>query len=125
MSTTFWVIFGITLTLVLIVASMGIMPIYTVWSQKKQGEADLAQAISEQNIRVARAQSRLDAADLNRKAAIIEAQAVSEQIKEIGETLTEHGLYLRWQWIEMMKERSGTTVYVPTEANIPILEAKK
>lgn len=125
MSTTFWVLFGIALVLVLVAVFMGIIPIYTVWSQKKQGEADLAQAISEQNILVARAQSRLDAADLNKRAAIIEAEAVSEQIKEIGETLTEHGLYLRWQWIEMMKQREGTTVYVPTEANIPILEAKK
>ena len=125
MNTASWVIFSIILFIVLVVAWMAVMPIYTVWSQKKKGEADLAQAKSEQNIQVTKAQSRLDAADLNKRAAIIEAEAVSEQIKTIGDTLTEHDLYLRWQWIKMMEERDGNTIYVPTEANLPILEARK
>jgi hypothetical protein len=46
--------------------------------------------------------------------------------KEIGTQLTTHDLYLRWQWIKMMEEvgAEGTqTIYVPTEGNLPILEA--
>ena len=104
-------------------------PHWRVWSSHQAGLADLQKAKNEQQIQIAKAQSRLDAATLNKQAAIIEAQAVAEQIKAIGEQLTEHDLYLRWQWIKMMEEAhaesAASVIYVPTEANIPILEAKR
>ena len=104
-------------------------PHWRVWSSHQRGLADLQQAKNEQQIQIAQAQSRLDAAELNKKAAIIEAEAVSEQIKAIGGELTEHDLYLKWQWIKMMEDRPDegdhSVIYVPTEANIPILEASR
>lgn len=101
-------------------------PIWRVWAQHQQGRADLAQAHQEQQVQVARAQGRVDAAELNKRAAIVEAEAVAEQIKRIGEQLTSHDLYLRWQWIKMMEENENADViYVPTEANLPILEANR
>jgi len=102
------------------------MPVWRVWAQSKQGEADLQQAHKEQQIQVSKAQGRLDAAAINKQAAIIEAEAVAAQIEKIGQTLTKHDLYLRWQWIKMMEERPDSSViYVPTEANLPIMEAGK
>jgi regulator of protease activity HflC (stomatin/prohibitin superfamily) len=99
-------------------------PIWKVWASQKQGEADLQQAHKEQQIQVSKAQGRVDAAELNKQAAIIEAEAVSAQIESIGKQLTEHDLYLKWQWIKMMEERpESSVIYVPTEANLPILEA--
>lgn len=109
----FWLLFG--------------YPHWRVWSSHQSGLADLQKAKNEQQIQIAQAQSRLDAASLNKQAAVIEAQAVALQITEIGTQLTEHDLYLRWQWIKMMEDHSragGTTIYVPTEANLPILEAR-
>lgn len=100
-------------------------PVYGVWSSRKAGEADLAEAQFEQQIQIAEANGRYQAAELNKKAAIIEAEAVSQQITIIGEHLKQHDLYLRWQWIEMMKHRDGETIYVPTEANLPVLEAMR
>lgn len=100
-------------------------PIWNVWASRQQGVAELQQARNEQQIQIAEAQSRFDAAELNKKAAIIEAQAVSEQIKVIGVQLSAHDLYLKWQWIKMMEDREGETIYVPTEANLPILEANR
>lgn len=101
-------------------------PIWRVWASQKAGEADLQQAHKEQQIQVSKAQGRLDAAKLNKEAAIIEAEAVSAQIEKIGKQLTEHDLYLKWQWIKMMEERPDSSViYVPTEANLPILEAMR
>ncbi len=101
-------------------------PMWKVWASGKSGEADLQQAHKEQQIQVSKAQGRLDAARLNKEAAIIEAEAVSEQITKIGSQLTEHDLYLKWQWIKMMEERpENSVIYVPTEAGIPILEAGK
>ena len=99
------------------------MPIYRVWASAKQGEADLAEARYEQQIQVAEAQGRLDAAELNKRAAIVEDEAVAAQITTIGDNLKTHDLYLKWQWIKMMEDRKGETIYVPTEANLPILEA--
>lgn len=102
-------------------------PRWKVWVAHQDGLADLMKARNEQQVQVARAQSRVDAAQLNKQAAIIEAEAVSAQIKEIGTQLTEHGLYLRWQWIKMMEERNSDadTIYVPTEGNLPLLEASR
>lgn len=123
-----WVI---VLAVVLPIAIFGVIwgvfirPRWNVWASQKQGEADLQQAHKEQQIQVSKAQGRVDAAKLNKEAAIVEAEAVAEQIGKIGATLTEHDLYLRWQWIKMMEERDGSTIYVPTEANLPILEATR
>lgn len=111
-----WVLFG--------------YPHWRVWAAHQRGQADLAQAKNEQQIQIAEAQSRLAAAELNKQAAIIEAQAVAAQVKEIGTELSHHDLYLRWQWIKMMEdtitEESATQIiYVPTEANLPVLEASR
>jgi regulator of protease activity HflC (stomatin/prohibitin superfamily) len=102
-------------------------PRWRVWAAHQAGLADLQKAKNEQQIQIAMAQSRLDAAHLNKQAAIIEAEAVSEQIKTIGKELSSHGLYLRWQWIRMMEnmETDATVIYVPTEANLPVLEAAR
>jgi regulator of protease activity HflC (stomatin/prohibitin superfamily) len=112
--------------LVLILWTLFGLPMWRVWAQQKQGEADLQQAHKEQQIQVSKAQGRLDAASINKQAAIIEAEAVSAQIERIGQTLTKHDLYLRWQWIKMMEERpESSVIYVPTEANLPIMEATR
>lgn len=120
-------IVGAVIVLIILIAwTLFGLPVWRVWAQKMQGEADLAQAHREQQIQVSKAQGRLDAAEINKKAAIVEATAVAEQIKEIGATLTQHDLYLRWQWIKMMEERPNSSViYVPTEGNLPIMEAGK
>lgn len=124
----FWGIAVVVLVVVVILVwSLWLYPHWNVWSSHQQGLADLTQAKNEQQISVAQAQARLDAAQLNKKAAVIEAEAVALQIAEIGKQLTTHDLYLKWQWIKMMEERDSKaeTIYVPTEAGIPILEAGK
>jgi hypothetical protein len=116
----------ILIFIVAIVWTLFLRPIWKVWASQKAGEADLQQAHKEQQIQVSKAQGRLDAAKLNKEAAVIEAEAVSAQIEKIGAQLTEHDLYLKWQWIKMMEERpQSSVIYVPTEANMPILEAGK
>jgi regulator of protease activity HflC (stomatin/prohibitin superfamily) len=102
-------------------------PKWRVWASHQEGLADLQRAKNEQQIQIAQAQSRLDAAGLNKKAAIIEAEAVAAQVEAIGKELKQHDLYLKWQWIKMMEdsETDATVIYVPTEANIPVLEATR
>lgn len=96
-------------------------PKWRVWASHQRGLADLAQANNEQQIQIAKARARKEAAGLNKEAAIIEAEAVAEQIDKIGQQLTNHDLYLRWQWIKMMEdthEDADRTV-------ISILEARR
>lgn len=118
------VILGVSVLTGIAWAAIG-YPIWNVWASRKGGEAELEQAYKEQQIQIAEAESRLKAAELNKKAAVIEAEAVSLQIKAIGEQLQKHDLYLKWQWIKMMEDRDSDadTIYVPTEAGLPILEA--
>jgi hypothetical protein len=105
-------------------------PRWRVWAAHQDGLADLAKANNEQQIQISKAKARKDAANLNKEAAIIEAEAVAEQIDRIGQQLTNHDLYLRWQWIKMMEDTHSeddqrTVIYVPTESQLPILEARR
>lgn len=122
-----WSVAGLLLLLVAAVWGLfALGAIYGVWSAHKTGQADLAQAHNEQQIQVSKAQGRLDAADLNKKAEIIDAEAVAKSVEIIGTALHNNHGYLQWKWIHMMEERdSGDTIYVPTEASLPILEAGK
>jgi selenocysteine lyase/cysteine desulfurase len=109
-------------------AELGAMlPWYADFGQNNDGGPRFARFIekNEQKIQIAEAEGRLQAAEMNKKAAIIEAEAVAKQIEVIGNNLQKHDLYLRWQWIKMMEDRDGSTIYVPTEANLPVLEAGK
>ena len=119
-------IIAVTFTIILIAWELIGYPRWKVWAAHQDGLADLANARNEQQVQVAQAQGRLDAAELNKKAAIVEAEAVAAQIQTIGDNLKQHDLYLRWQWIKMMEEtEQHNTIYVPTEAGLPILEAGK
>lgn len=118
-----WVITGI---LGFIGFLLWFFPVYGVWSSRKSGEAELAEAQFAEQVAQAEANARLNAAETNKQAAIIEAAAVAAQIEKIGANLQKHDLYLKWQWIKMMEERpEASTIYIPTEAGMPILEAGK
>lgn len=97
--------------------------VYGVWAAHKQGQADLAQAQNEQQIQVAQAQGRLQAAELNKQAEIIDASAVAKSVEIIGTALHNNHGYLQWKWIHMMEDNENSVIYVPTEASLPILEA--
>ncbi len=74
---------------VVIIAFIGflfwVFPIYNVWASKRSGEADLEQAHYEQQIQVAKANSRLQAAETNKKAAIIEVEHWDEGCGDYAE----------------------------------------
>ena len=119
-------IFIITLIVSLIVIwFIFLYPIWQVWASKKKGEAELEEANFAEQVKVAQARARKGAAEMNKEAEIIEAQAVSISINTIGEALQKNDSYLRWQWIKMMDKTSNATIYVPTETNLPILEATR
>ena len=105
--------------------SLWFRPVYGVWKARKYGEAQLAQAQFGEQVAIAEANARLKAATMNKEAEIIEAEAVAKSIETIGEALSQNEGYLRWQWIKMMDDTEHSVIYVPTEANLPILESGK
>lgn len=93
-------------------------PLYRVWEQKLAGEAALARANQQKQILVTQAQAERDSAELR-------AQA----IEIIGEKATKYPQYRQQEFIGAFAEamQNGAIqkiIYVPTEANIPIIEAR-
>lgn len=101
-------------------------PRYNVYSQQMEGEAQLAHAEYSKKIQVQDALGKLEAAKSLAEADVVRSQGVAKANKIIGESLKNNETYLHWLWIEGLKEKTGTeTIYIPTEAGLPILEAGK
>lgn len=117
--------------LLIFIASMVLLlgmwgcPQYGVYSARLDGEAKLAHAQAEREVQVKDAQGRLEASSLLAKVDVERAKGVAESNKVIGSSLKENEAYLRWLYIEGLKEKTGEVIYVPTEAGLPILEAGK
>ena len=105
-----------------------VIPAYRVYNARKTGEAELAQADGNRQIKVQEAKAEYESADYKAKAEVRRAEGVAQANKIIADGLGGPEGYLRWKYIEMLQETAGkgqTTIYVPTEAGLPILEAGK
>lgn len=109
----------------LIVLGMWGCPQYTVYEQRLIGESELAKANYSKQVAVQEAKAREESATYLANAEIARAKGVASANKIIGESLKDNESYLRWLWIEGLKEKGNEVIYVPTEANLPILEAGK
>lgn len=110
-----------------IIALMIGAPQWNVYRQRLSGEAALAEAQYSRQIAVAEANAKMEAAKLLAQAEVERAKGVAQANQIIGESLKGNESYLRYLWItEVAANSTGkTVVYVPTEANLPILEATR
>lgn len=104
-------------------------PFYRVFSAKKHGEAELARATQNRQVRVQEALAKYEAASYDAKTDIRRAEGVAQANRIIAESLGGPEGYLRWRYIEMLQETAQNgghqIIYLPTEAGLPILEAGK
>lgn len=100
-------------------------PKYTVYRQMKAGEAKLAEAESSRQIAVQEAKAKKESATLLAEAEIERARGVAQANKIIGDGLKGHEEYLMYLWIQSLSDKDNHVIYVPTEANLPILEASR
>jgi regulator of protease activity HflC (stomatin/prohibitin superfamily) len=104
-------------------------PQYNVYSQRMDGEAELAKAQYSKQVMVQTSQAKLDAAALEAKSDVVRAEGVAQANKILADGLGGPEGYLRWKYIQMLEDTSNsaskTVIYVPTEATMPILEAGK
>jgi hypothetical protein len=122
-----WVVAAVVTLAVIIGGAMWGLPNYRVYHQRLAGEASLAEAQYSRQIAVAEANAKMDAAKLLAQAEVERAKGVAQANQIIGESLKGNESYLRYLWITDVagNNTEKTVVYVPTEANLPILEANR
>lgn len=101
-------------------------PQYNVWQQGLAGQAELARAEQNRQIRINEGKAKAEAAAFEAEAEIARARGVAEANQIIADQLGGPESYLRYRYILMLEETGGKgreTIYIPTEAGIPILEA--
>lgn len=115
----------IALALILTPVGCWVVPNYNVWHQEKAGQAELAKATANRQIKVQEAHAAAEAAKSLADAEVTRAHGVAEANRIIGQSLHDNEAYLRYLWIHQLGEGKGEVIYVPTEAGLPILEAGK
>lgn len=111
--------------LVIIFLMMWGCPQYGVYSKRMSGEAELAHATYSKQVAVQVAQAKLDSSKLDAQSEIERSKGVAEANKIIGESLKNNEQYLRYLFVNNLENTKNQVIYVPTEANLPILEAGK
>ena len=113
---------------ILIGALMWGLPQYNVWEQGLAGQAALARATQDRQIRIEASKAKKEGATYEADAEVIRAQGVADANAIIADGLGGPQGYLRWRFITMLEETGGAgreTIYIPTEAGMPILEASR
>jgi type II secretory pathway component PulM len=100
-------------------------PIIHVWQQSKMGEGELARAESNRQIATLEALAKKESSKALADAEVIRAEGVARANKIIGDSLAGNEGYLRYLWIQGLQTNQMQVVYVPTEANLPIMESRR
>lgn len=110
--------------IVLLAAIMWIIPKYNVWEMEMRGKAEFAQAEQNRRIKVEEAKANLEAEKLNAEAEVERAKGAAEAIRIENGQITP--TYIQYLWV---RQQNGNNVekiiYIPTEASMPILEARE
>ena len=94
-----------------------------VYVERKKGEAELARAESNRKIKILEAEATKESAKSLSDAEITRAHGVAQANEIIGNSLKGNESYLRYLWINGLQHNNAQTIYIPTEAGLPILEA--
>ena len=117
-------LWGVGAIIVIIVAMAFIRPWYNVWSQEMEGKAEFAKAEQNRKIKIEEAKANLEAEKLNAQAEIERAKGAAEAIRIENGSITP--TYIQYLWVRQQSDLNNKTViYVPTETNLPILEAPR
>ena len=98
-------------------------PMWGVYSKRLNGQATLQQQEFARRVMIEEAKARRESATLLAEAEVRRAHGVAKANQIIGNSLRENEAYLRYLWIRGLQDGSSEVIYIPTEANLPILEA--
>ena len=109
-------------------------PKYRIYRQELRGQANLREQEWEKKILIEQAKAQNESATLNAEATIkqetakaqaevIRAKGIAEANEIISGSLKGNEAYLKYLWIDKLSDNQNV-IYVPTEAGLPILEAR-
>lgn len=118
---------GFYYLIVLTVAALIALPMwgcprYAVWQQEMSGRAEFAKAEQNRQIKIEEAKANLEAEKLNAQAEVERAKGAAEAIAIEDGAITP--TYIQYLWVRQQDNAAERVIYIPTEANLPILEAK-
>jgi len=111
--------------LIITLLAMWGCPNYRVYQQNLEGEAELARATQNRQIKIQEAQALKESAKDLAEAEVIRADGVSRANKIIGESLKGNEAYLHYLFINNLEHTKNQIIYLPTEAGLPVLEANR
>ena len=118
-----WISIGIFAIIGIIVLWMALMPRYRVWSQEMRGKAAFAEAVQNRQIQIEEAKANLESQKLNSEAEVERAKGMAQSIEIENGKLTP--MYIHYLWVRNIDKMDGEKIYIPTEANLPLLEASR
>ncbi|WP_407989453.1 hypothetical protein [Porphyromonas pogonae] len=100
------------------------LPKYNVWRAEQVGKAEFSKAEQNRKIKIEEAKANLEAEKLNAQAEIERAKGAAQAIHIENGALTP--TYIQYLWVRQQQNLNDKTViYIPTEGNLPILEANR
>ena len=102
---------------------MFVVPVYSVWQQGMSGKAKLREAEYSRQILIQEANAKKESSILLASAEVERAKGVAQANEIIGSSLKGNEAYLRYLWIMGLQDGNSEVIYVPTEGQLPILEA--
>jgi hypothetical protein len=93
------------------------------WRSEIAGKAMLAQAKNSKMVMIEEAKAEFESAKYKKEADIIRAQGISEANTIINGSLTDK--YIRWLFVENLKQTKNQVIYLPTESGLPVLESNR
>ena len=109
----------------LLVVVMYALPQYRVYSQRLAGEASLAEAQSSRQVAILEARAKKESAISLAEAEVIRAEGAAKANRILQNSLGGPEGYLRYLQIQALEQSKAALIYVPTEAGLPVTEARR
>ncbi|MCD4770828.1 membrane protease subunit [archaeon] len=113
---------GVVVGLFLLVGLLWGIPNYKVYARELNGKAQLREAEWNRQIAIQEAEALKESAKLMAEAEVLRAEGIAKANEIIAGSITEE--YIRYKFVEGLNDGNTEVIYVPTEANLPILEAR-
>ena len=112
----------IAFIIIAILVLMWGIPKYGVYAKELSGKAQLKEAEWNRQITIQEAEAEKASAVLKAEAEVLRAIGIAEANEIISKSITKE--YIQYKFVEGLNDGNTEVIYVPTEANLPILEAR-
>jgi len=116
---------GVGLATIMLVALLLGWPQYRVYQQRLAGEAALAEAQSSRQVAILEARAKKESAVSLAEAEVIRAEGAAKANQILQDSLGGPEGYLRYLQIQALEDSKANLIYVPTEAGLPVTEARR